>query len=174
MELQYTPGAKDRLTLDVAAGAPDGFSEADVGAVRDNAGHSDRRDSLTKSPTRPAFGCLPPFSLVAVKSRGQAVFHRRSRRSAVLSPNLPVITAILGSKLALGRREWEAWAADILHGNIGRAGNALEREPLCSGDPVHQPAVAGAAESPIMTGRDREAETMTACSPSGAGPSPHG
>jgi hypothetical protein len=38
MELQYTPGAKVRLTLDVAAEAPDGFSEADVGAVRDNAG----------------------------------------------------------------------------------------------------------------------------------------
>jgi hypothetical protein len=30
--------------------------------------------------------------------------------------------------------------ADILHGNIGRAGYALERERLCSGDPVHQPA----------------------------------
>ena len=37
MELQRTPGAKVRLMLDVAAEAPNGFSEADVGVVRDNA-----------------------------------------------------------------------------------------------------------------------------------------
>ena len=37
MQLQRTPGAKVRLTLDIAAEAPNGFSEADVGVVRDNA-----------------------------------------------------------------------------------------------------------------------------------------
>src|SRR5262249_53542365 len=37
MELQRTQGAKVKLTLDVEAEAPTGFSEADVGVVRDNA-----------------------------------------------------------------------------------------------------------------------------------------
>jgi len=36
MELQRTPGAKVTLTLDVRAEAPNGFSESDVGVVRDN------------------------------------------------------------------------------------------------------------------------------------------
>ncbi|HVU21971.1 MAG TPA: DUF499 domain-containing protein [Rhizomicrobium sp.] len=37
MELQRTPGAKVKLTLEVQAQAPDGFAESDVGVVRDNA-----------------------------------------------------------------------------------------------------------------------------------------
>jgi hypothetical protein len=37
MELQRTRGAKVKLTLEVEAEAPEGFSEADVGVVRDNA-----------------------------------------------------------------------------------------------------------------------------------------
>lgn len=37
MELQRTPGAKVRLTLDVEAVADGGFADADVGIVRDNA-----------------------------------------------------------------------------------------------------------------------------------------
>lgn len=37
MELQRTRGAKLKLTLEVEAEAPEGFSEADVGVVRDNA-----------------------------------------------------------------------------------------------------------------------------------------
>jgi hypothetical protein len=37
MELQRTNGAKVKLTLEVEAEAPEGFSEADVGVVRDNA-----------------------------------------------------------------------------------------------------------------------------------------
>ncbi|HEV2334230.1 MAG TPA: DUF499 domain-containing protein, partial [Stellaceae bacterium] len=37
MELQRTHGAKVKLTLEVEAEAPEGFSEADVGVVRDNA-----------------------------------------------------------------------------------------------------------------------------------------
>jgi hypothetical protein len=37
MELQRTNGAKVTLTLEVEATAPDGFAEADVGVVRDNA-----------------------------------------------------------------------------------------------------------------------------------------
>jgi hypothetical protein len=39
MELQRTQGAKVKLTLEVEAEAPNGFSEADVGVVRDNARH---------------------------------------------------------------------------------------------------------------------------------------
>src|SRR5262249_55000798 len=49
------------------------------------------------------------------------------------------ITAILGSKLVLGG-SGRRGAADNLQGNMGRAGYALKRERLCSGDPVHQPA----------------------------------
>jgi len=37
MELQRTPEVKVKLTLDIAAEAPNGFLEADVGVVRDNA-----------------------------------------------------------------------------------------------------------------------------------------
>lgn len=37
MELQRATGSKVKLTLEVEAHAPDGFSEADVGVVRDNA-----------------------------------------------------------------------------------------------------------------------------------------
>jgi hypothetical protein len=37
MELQRTNGAKVKLTLEIEAQAPDGFAEADVGVVRDNA-----------------------------------------------------------------------------------------------------------------------------------------
>ncbi len=37
LELQRTPGARVKLTLDIEAEAPDGFAEADVGVVRDNA-----------------------------------------------------------------------------------------------------------------------------------------
>ena len=36
-ELQRTPGAKVKLTLDIDASAPNGFAEEDVGVVRDNA-----------------------------------------------------------------------------------------------------------------------------------------
>jgi hypothetical protein len=36
MELQHTPGAKLKLTLEIEASAPDGFDENDVGVVRDN------------------------------------------------------------------------------------------------------------------------------------------
>jgi predicted AAA+ superfamily ATPase len=36
-ELERTPGAEVRLTLEIEAQAPGGFSEADVGVVRDNA-----------------------------------------------------------------------------------------------------------------------------------------
>ncbi len=37
LQLQRTPGAKVKLTLEVEAEAPEGFAEADVGIVRDNA-----------------------------------------------------------------------------------------------------------------------------------------
>jgi hypothetical protein len=37
MELQRTQGAKVKLTLEVEAEAPKGFSDADIGVVRDNA-----------------------------------------------------------------------------------------------------------------------------------------
>lgn len=37
MELQNTPGARVKLTLEIEAEAPAGFSDADVGVVRDNA-----------------------------------------------------------------------------------------------------------------------------------------
>lgn len=37
MELQRTPGAKVKLTLEVEATAPEGFAETEVGVVRDNA-----------------------------------------------------------------------------------------------------------------------------------------
>jgi hypothetical protein len=37
MELQRSKGAKVRLTLEIEADAEDGFSEADIGVVRDNA-----------------------------------------------------------------------------------------------------------------------------------------
>jgi hypothetical protein len=37
MELQRTQGAKVKLTLEVEAEAPNGFSDADIGVVRDNA-----------------------------------------------------------------------------------------------------------------------------------------
>ena len=37
LELQRTPGAKVKLTLDVEAEAPNGFAEGDVGVIRDNA-----------------------------------------------------------------------------------------------------------------------------------------
>lgn len=38
MELQRRKGTKVKLTLEIEADAEDGFSEADVGVVRDNAG----------------------------------------------------------------------------------------------------------------------------------------
>jgi hypothetical protein len=37
MELQRTQGAKVKLTLEVEAEAPNGFSDADIGVVRGNA-----------------------------------------------------------------------------------------------------------------------------------------
>jgi uncharacterized protein len=37
MELQRTPGAKVKLTLEIDAEASNGFSGADIGVVRDNA-----------------------------------------------------------------------------------------------------------------------------------------
>lgn len=37
MELQRTPDAKVKLTLEVEAQSAEGFSESDVGVVRDNA-----------------------------------------------------------------------------------------------------------------------------------------
>jgi hypothetical protein len=37
MELQRTKGAKVRLTLEIEADAEDGFADADIGVVRDNA-----------------------------------------------------------------------------------------------------------------------------------------
>jgi hypothetical protein len=37
MQLQHAPGTKVKLTLDVEAEAPDGFSETDISVVRDNA-----------------------------------------------------------------------------------------------------------------------------------------
>ncbi len=36
MELQRTPGVKIEVTIDIRAEAADGFSEEDVGVVRDN------------------------------------------------------------------------------------------------------------------------------------------
>jgi hypothetical protein len=36
MELQRSPGAKVKLTLEIEAEAPSGFKEDDVGVVRDN------------------------------------------------------------------------------------------------------------------------------------------
>jgi len=36
-ELQRTQGAKVKLTLEIEGEAPDGFAEADVAVVRDNA-----------------------------------------------------------------------------------------------------------------------------------------
>ena len=37
MDLQRTNGAKVTLALEIDATAPDGFAEADIGVVRDNA-----------------------------------------------------------------------------------------------------------------------------------------
>ena len=37
MELQRTKGAKVTLTLEIEAATEDGFAEADIGVVRDNA-----------------------------------------------------------------------------------------------------------------------------------------
>ena len=37
MQLQHSPGAKVKLTLDIEATSPDGFSESDTSVVRDNA-----------------------------------------------------------------------------------------------------------------------------------------
>jgi hypothetical protein len=37
MELQKTQGTKVKLTLEIEAEAPNGFSDGDVGVVRDNA-----------------------------------------------------------------------------------------------------------------------------------------
>ncbi len=37
MELQRTQGAKLKLTLEIAAEAPDGFADSEVSVVRDNA-----------------------------------------------------------------------------------------------------------------------------------------
>lgn len=37
MELQRSQGAKVKLTLEIEAEAPNGFSDADIGVVRDNA-----------------------------------------------------------------------------------------------------------------------------------------
>jgi hypothetical protein len=37
LELQRTPGAKVKVTLEIEGSAPAGFEEAEVGVVRDNA-----------------------------------------------------------------------------------------------------------------------------------------
>ena len=37
MQLQHSPGAKVKLTLDIEATSPDGFSESDISVIRDNA-----------------------------------------------------------------------------------------------------------------------------------------
>ena len=37
MELQRTHGARVKITLEIEADAEDGFDEADIGVVRDNA-----------------------------------------------------------------------------------------------------------------------------------------
>jgi uncharacterized protein len=37
LELQRTPGAKVKVTLEIAAEAPSGFDDSEVGIVRDNA-----------------------------------------------------------------------------------------------------------------------------------------
>jgi hypothetical protein len=37
MELQRNPNAKVKITLEIEAETPSGFSEADIGVVRDNA-----------------------------------------------------------------------------------------------------------------------------------------
>ena len=37
MELQHTPNAKVKITLEIDPGTPSGFSKADVGVVCDNA-----------------------------------------------------------------------------------------------------------------------------------------
>jgi hypothetical protein len=37
LQLQRTPGAKVKLILEIEAEAPEGFAEADVSIVRDNA-----------------------------------------------------------------------------------------------------------------------------------------
>ena len=37
MELQRTKGAKVKLTLEIEANVEEGFAEADIGVVRDNA-----------------------------------------------------------------------------------------------------------------------------------------
>jgi hypothetical protein len=37
MELQRSKGTKVKLTLEIEAAAADGFSEADIGVIRDNA-----------------------------------------------------------------------------------------------------------------------------------------
>lgn len=47
MELQRTNGAKVTLTLEIEAMAPDGFAEADIGVVRDNARQLKFKDGST-------------------------------------------------------------------------------------------------------------------------------
>ena len=47
MELRRAPGAQVRLVLDLEAEAPDGFDDADVGVVRDNARQLKFRDDST-------------------------------------------------------------------------------------------------------------------------------
>jgi hypothetical protein len=37
IELQRTPGAKVKLTLEIEAEAPGGFADSEIGVVRDNA-----------------------------------------------------------------------------------------------------------------------------------------
>ena len=37
MQLQHSPGTKIKVTLDIEASSEDGFSDADVSVVRDNA-----------------------------------------------------------------------------------------------------------------------------------------
>lgn len=47
-ELQRTNGAKVTLTVEIAATAPDGFAEADIGVVRNNARQLKFNDGSTK------------------------------------------------------------------------------------------------------------------------------
>ena len=70
MELQRSKGTKVRLTLEIEADAEDGFSEADIGVVRDNARQLKFK---TSSP-------------VLSDSCAVAVFGRRK-----LTPRLPIL-----------------------------------------------------------------------------------
>lgn len=64
MELQRTQGAKVKLTLEVEAEAPNGFSDADVSVVRDNARQLKfKPESTSFDDRRPnSMNCEPPES----------------------------------------------------------------------------------------------------------------